>query len=1079
MKLWSLGVEHFRGIRKARLDFGHGLNVLHGPNDLGKSSLAAAIRAALLLQVSSKESEQFLNWHGSGDPQVELVFESEPQRIWRIRKTFGSHPQAFLDESRDGVDFRVEARSRDVDGRLSDILRWGLAPPGGKGRPKGMPVTFLSSALMAEQDQVAGIFAQALSADSDESGKKRLMEALQAVAEDPIFKSILHVVQAKVEEAFAASGQKRRGKDSPWIKIQDQIQRAEEEERQCSEQLQKTLSIESELQDLLKRRLESEAALDKVSGEYKAAEEDYGRGLKREAILQKLRTAQRRVDEIVGASQELASTKARLSGLVQRVTLLEQQETEAKSRLAATDTQVKKATEEVRVQSADQERESQLRQSALQKKCAELRSEQALNDATIGRVRAAESVAERAHALETSSGAFTARIIELTGQYEEAARALREVDEQQRGLAGVAQLLCSEAAQVAIAAAENALAQIETWRAQAAQQRGSAQTLENAQNGLKLPAATEIEALKRLEQELQVARARLGVGLHLTVIPKRELRASIRRDGGAPEPLVLKDDLFNARASGEMHVDLEGIAEISISGGEESARAEMARLQGRWSAEVEPVLEQADLASLDEVGEAVKKRTADLEEMRRLRNEAAALEQRISDQRDWVSVRAEKQRELNKCADALAGEDRKALQKLAQKLRIKDLLAAETSLSKLAGQRPTLLARERSLEGELASARLLLSEKQKDLAVAQEDLLSARAAIDGYSEGLLAELLNRQSRFAAELLAAERELQGSESRKSEGLVKAQEALASAEKSYAAAVNRHSEIANEWRKTDSQRASAEGELKVLSEAAAKLDEQAARLELGNVEAELARVPEPARAISEQSLTEARTAVKEKEADLREIDAAIQSKRGALEHVGGQVAKDRSEGAREALALLREQERSLEVDYEAWALLRDTLVEAEQQEGVHLGRVLGGPIFQRFGDLTGGRYGKLTLGSDLATDTISVAGEGRPVDALSIGTRDQLSLIFRLTLAEQLKSVVVLDDQLTQCDGERMVWMRSFIREMARNIQIIVFTCRPTDYLVPAELKSAKKADHFASSFRATDLTEVIERSGLKI
>ena len=299
MKLWSLSVEHFRGIRKARVDFGAGLNVLHGPNDLGKSSLAAGIRAALLLQVSSKESEQFVNWHGTGDPQVELVFESEPQRIWRVRKTFGSHPQAFLDESRDGVDFHVEARSRDVDGRLSDILRWGLAPPGGKGRPKGMPVTFLSSALLAEQDQVAGIFAQALSADSDESGKKRLMEALQAVAEDPVFKSILHIVQAKVEEAFAASGQKRRGKDSPWIKIQEQIQRAEEEERQRNEQLQKTVSIESELQDLLNKRLECEAALDKLSGDCKSAEDDYGHAMKREAILQRVRAAQKRVADIV------------------------------------------------------------------------------------------------------------------------------------------------------------------------------------------------------------------------------------------------------------------------------------------------------------------------------------------------------------------------------------------------------------------------------------------------------------------------------------------------------------------------------------------------------------------------------------------------------------------------------------------------------------------------------------------------------------------------------------------------------------------------------------------------------------
>src|ERR1700685_4611522 len=105
MKLLTLNVEHFRCVRKSGVEFGSGLNVLHGPNDIGKSSLAAAIRAALLMQTSSKESEEFVSWYGTGDPHVELVFESEAQRIWRVKKTFGVRPQAFLEESRDGVDF--------------------------------------------------------------------------------------------------------------------------------------------------------------------------------------------------------------------------------------------------------------------------------------------------------------------------------------------------------------------------------------------------------------------------------------------------------------------------------------------------------------------------------------------------------------------------------------------------------------------------------------------------------------------------------------------------------------------------------------------------------------------------------------------------------------------------------------------------------------------------------------------------------------------------------------------------------------------------------------------------------------
>jgi len=49
MRLVKLSVQRFQCIESAEVDFGPGLNVLYGPNDLGKSSLAWAIRAALLL----------------------------------------------------------------------------------------------------------------------------------------------------------------------------------------------------------------------------------------------------------------------------------------------------------------------------------------------------------------------------------------------------------------------------------------------------------------------------------------------------------------------------------------------------------------------------------------------------------------------------------------------------------------------------------------------------------------------------------------------------------------------------------------------------------------------------------------------------------------------------------------------------------------------------------------------------------------------------------------------------------------------------------------------------------------------
>ena len=69
---------------------------------------------------------------------------------------------------------------------------------------------------------------------------------------------------------------------------------------------------------------------------------------------------------------------------------------------------------------------------------------------------------------------------------------------------------------------------------------------------------------------------------------------------------------------------------------------------------------------------------------------------------------------------------------------------------------------------------------------------------------------------------------------------------------------------------------------------------------------------------------------------------------------------------------------------------------------------------------------------------------------MGTREQLSTLYRLSLAEYLQTVIVLDDQLVQSDDTRMDWFRALLTEKARSFQIVVVTCRPGDYLEAGEL-----------------------------
>jgi hypothetical protein len=55
---------------------------------------------------------------------------------------------------------------------------------------------------------------------------------------------------------------------------------------------------------------------------------------------------------------------------------------------------------------------------------------------------------------------------------------------------------------------------------------------------------------------------------------------------------------------------------------------------------------------------------------------------------------------------------------------------------------------------------------------------------------------------------------------------------------------------------------------------------------------------------------------------------------------------------------------------------------------------------------------------------------------VGTREQLSTLYRLSLAEYLGSTIVLDDQLVQYDENRMDWFRALLVEKARNFQTLV-------------------------------------------
>jgi len=722
MRLLSLRVEHFRCIEKARIEFGSGLNLLYGPNDLGKSSLALAIRAALLLQSTAKEHEEFVSWHGTGEPLVELVFESEPQRIWRLTKPFGS-TNARLDLSRDGVDFTNDAKGRDVDGKLNEILKWGVAPPGGKGRPKGMPTSFLATVLLPEQDGVGAIFDRALDGDSDESGKRQLITALQAMAEDPLFKNVLARVQERVDEAFNSTGAKKRGKNSPWVKWNEEIQRKQDYHDQCQQELQKTAGIEAEIQDLLTRQLTSKEAVDRAQESIERLEGDFEKEKRRQEILTRIEGCKTRVAAIATELRELAETERVHADHGQRIVALSKLREQAKltqDQAAHTLEQAKEVL--AKLENEDRARERQLQLSALETRLAGLHTENLQQQTSVESIRRVEAADAKVRKLEAELRGLVNLAKDAQKKRESLSKEREELERQERELRGMRAVLRRKSAQDNIQQAEKGLAQVARWRSDAADRMGAAAVLEAAQPRFPLPSREQLDKFRRLDSDMRVAAAKLDVGLSLTLRAKRPMRISVQSDGVGPTTLDLTTSTFEAGARRQMQLEIEDVAEIAISGGAADARQDAERLESLWATEAGPALQAAGAAALEDLARMVSEVAARDTEIRSARQEAAQLDQRAADQSDWAGLLVEGQRELAAVEVELVGADRAKLEKAAAKLGIKTASEIDKRSVALRESLERIAKEEKPLDSEVSAANTRTIERQKALDEASGEL---------------------------------------------------------------------------------------------------------------------------------------------------------------------------------------------------------------------------------------------------------------------------------------------------------------------------------------------------------------------
>lgn len=129
MKLIALRAAQFRRFSDgvAVEGFDGGVNLLAGPNELGKSTLFQALEAAFLMRHgTSGAALDAMRPRRGGEPVVEADFETQGRR-YRIRKQFGRGKTALLSDLDSG---RTIARAGDAEEHLAVLTGAGSDGPG-------------------------------------------------------------------------------------------------------------------------------------------------------------------------------------------------------------------------------------------------------------------------------------------------------------------------------------------------------------------------------------------------------------------------------------------------------------------------------------------------------------------------------------------------------------------------------------------------------------------------------------------------------------------------------------------------------------------------------------------------------------------------------------------------------------------------------------------------------------------------------------------------------------------------------------------------------------------------------------
>jgi len=495
-------------------------------------------------------------------------------------------------------DFDDVERGRKVDAKLRDILRWGIPELGGTGGGKGLPASFLATALLSPQDDVSAVLRNSLQDDPTVSGKEQIAAALQAVAQDPLFVALLRETQTRRDAAYTDKGAKKTAKGSVFKAAAERLNETRDEKEKLQRIVTDSEGAERLLRDLMDRRAHKQESSAVATDLVATLEALASQAACRSVAAEQMRLAQEDVLRIQRIGTEVATAEREVAELVEKITKAEQALNVALGLQVETDAALEAAEEAARAEGTDPgvtdtlvRQQLELRKSAADQ--AVLEAQQRI-DAALAAQKLVKAVAAAERELQDQQ-------VKTDIAFESASKATataKTADDELRRCDLLERAVDVHAAEKQTKDAQPAVDNEAALRTRLEVTTGERAALAEQRVAITVPIPSALGPMRKLATELASARGALDVGFVVTVSPTGRLDLRIRKDGKKAEAKSTAKPV-EIEASAEVEVTIADIATVRVRGGRREVQEKAQSLEDRWRRELEPHLVAAGVTELD------------------------------------------------------------------------------------------------------------------------------------------------------------------------------------------------------------------------------------------------------------------------------------------------------------------------------------------------------------------------------------------------------------------------------------------------------------------------------------------------